>query len=193
MCDFFISHRSRPKHNRTRYRLFMQSRPSPVINERLALLVLAAVQFTHILDFMIMMPLGSQLMRVFEITPAQFSHLVAAYGLSAAVTGFLGGFVIDRFDRRHALLTLYAGFGLATLACALAPNYAALLGARILAGGFGGVAGLIVITSSTGHLIHFPWVGLLSAVCMILTVFLAARLRAVAPHASSPHVAPVSA
>jgi MFS transporter, DHA1 family, inner membrane transport protein len=123
----------------------MQSRPAPAINERLALLVLAAVQFTHIMDFMIMMPLGSQLMRVFAITPAQFSQLVASYGISAAITGFLGGFVVDRFDRRHALLTLYAGFSLATLACALAPNYAALLLARVLAGGFGGVAGSVVV------------------------------------------------
>jgi predicted MFS family arabinose efflux permease len=97
------------------------------------------------LDFMIIMPLGSQLMRVFAIDPAQFSHLVAAYGLAAAVTGFLGGFVLDRFDRRHALLVLYAGFGAATLACALAPNYAALLAARLLSGGFGGVAGSVVI------------------------------------------------
>jgi multidrug resistance protein len=123
----------------------MHSRPAIALNERLALLVLAAVQFTHILDFMIMMPLGSQLMRIFEISPAQFSHLVASYGISAATTGFLAGFVLDRFDRRHALLTLYGGFSLATLACALAPNYAALLIARVLAGGFGGVAGSVVI------------------------------------------------
>jgi DHA1 family inner membrane transport protein len=85
----------------------MQKGQSAVINERLALLTLAAVQFTHILDFMIILPLGSQLMRIFSITPAQFTHLTAAYGISAAVTGFLAGFVLDRFDRRHALLVLY--------------------------------------------------------------------------------------
>ena len=59
--------------------------------ERATLLTLGAVQFTHILDFMIMMPLGAQLMEVFKITPAQFSHLVAAYGFSAAVAGLAGG------------------------------------------------------------------------------------------------------
>ena len=90
--------------------------------ERATLLTLGAVQFTHILDFMIMMPLGASLMRVFNITPAQFSHVVAAYGISAGIMGFLGGFVLDRFDRKHVLLTLYAGFGLSTLACALAPS-----------------------------------------------------------------------
>jgi MFS family permease len=108
------------------------------VNERGLLAVLVAVQFTHIMDFMIMMPLGSHLMRVFEITPAQFSRLVAAYGITAAVAGFLGGFVLDRFDRKHALLTLYAGFGVATLGCALAPSYGFMLLARAAAGACGG-------------------------------------------------------
>lgn len=97
------------------------------------LLLLASVNFTHIMDFMIMMPLGAGLMRVFNITPGQFSLLVASYGFSAAVTGFLGGFVLDRFDRKSALLTLYAGFGLSTLACALAPTYGFLMAARLAA------------------------------------------------------------
>ena len=123
----------------------MQNKSAPISNERLALLTLAAVQFTHVLDFMIILPLGSQLMRIFSITPAQFTHLTASYGLSAAVMGFLAGFCLDRFDRRHALLVLYSGFGLATLACALAPSYGWLLLARLLAGGFGGVAGSVVV------------------------------------------------
>ncbi len=112
--------------------------------ERATLLTLGAVQFTHILDFMIMMPLGAQLMEVFKITPAQFSHLVAAYGFSAAVAGLAGGFVLDRFDRKRSLVFLYAGFGLATLACGLAPNHHALLIARLVAGAFGGLAGSMV-------------------------------------------------
>lgn len=113
--------------------------------ERVILLTLMAIQFTHVLDFMIMMPLGSHLMRVFSIDPAQFSHLVAVYGIAAALTGFAGGFVLDRFDRKHALLALYVGFGLATLSCALAPNYHALLIARFAAGAFGGVASSVVM------------------------------------------------
>jgi DHA1 family inner membrane transport protein len=112
--------------------------------ERATLLALGAVQFTHILDFMIMMPLGAQLMKVFNITPAQFTHLVAAYGLAAAVSGFAGGFLMDRFDRKRALLVLYAGFGLATLACGLAPTHHWLLAARLAAGAFGGLAGSMV-------------------------------------------------
>ncbi len=113
--------------------------------ERAILLTLAVVQFTHIMDFMIMMPLGSHLMRVFAITPAQFSYLVAAYGLTAAVSGFAAGFFIDRIERKRALLTLYTGFGLATLACALAPTYGTLLLARAGAGAFGGVASSVLM------------------------------------------------
>lgn len=116
------------------------------------LLTLGAVQFTHILDFMIMMPLGAQLMDVFNITPAQFTHLVASYGLAAAISGFAGGFVLDRFDRKRSLLVLYAGFGMATLACAVAPTHHALLVARLAAGAFGGLAGSMV-TAMVGDVI----------------------------------------
>ena len=120
--------------------------------ERAALLALGAVQFTHILDFMIMMPLGAQLMTVFAITPTQFSHLVAAYGIAAAVAGFAGGFVLDRFDRKRAIIVLYSGFGLATLACALAPTHTTLLLARLTAGAFGGLTGSMV-TAMVGDVI----------------------------------------
>lgn len=112
--------------------------------ERATLLTLAAVQFTHVLDFMIMMPLGSQLMAVFEIDPAHFTYLVASYGIAAAVAGLAGGFFLDRFDRKRSLVFLFAGFGLATLACALAPTHNTLMLARIAAGAFGGLAGSMV-------------------------------------------------
>ncbi len=115
------------------------------VPERTVLFTLAAVQFTHVMDFMIMMPLGANLMRVFGISPVQFSYLVAAYGLAAAVTGFLGGFFIDRLDRKKALLALYAGFGLATLGCAFAPNYHWLLVARLAAGAFGGASSSLIL------------------------------------------------
>lgn len=117
---------------------------APRLHERLLLFTLAAVQFTHIMDYMILMPLGSHLMRVFDISPAQFSRLVAAYSIAAAITGFIGGFLLDRYDRKRALLTLYTGFGLSTLACALAPTYHFLLVARFAAGAFGGLAGSVV-------------------------------------------------
>jgi predicted MFS family arabinose efflux permease len=85
------------------------------------LLTLAAIQFTHIVDFMIIMPLGPQFMRLFAIGPQQFGFMVSAYTFAAAASGFVAAFWIDRFDRRRALLWLYAGFIVATALCGVAP------------------------------------------------------------------------
>jgi predicted MFS family arabinose efflux permease len=103
------------------------------------LITLAGIQFTHILDFMIMMPLGPQFTRIFTITDAQFGLLVSAYTLAAGASGLLAATYLDKFDRKKLLLALYVMFGLATLACGLAPTYYALMVARVLAGIFGGV------------------------------------------------------
>jgi len=114
-------------------------------SERTLLLLLAAVQFTHILDFMVMMPLGQQLMRELSIGPAEFSHLVAAYTISAGVVGFLAAPFMDRYDRRNVLLITYAGFLLGTLACALSHTANQLLAARAVCGAFGGISGATVM------------------------------------------------
>jgi predicted MFS family arabinose efflux permease len=119
-------------------------KPEVPPGERSLVLILAAVQFTHIMDFMIMMPLGPQLMRVMLISPQQFGLLVSAYTLTAAVASLAVAFHTDRFDRRKMLLLLYVGFVLSTLLCGIAPGYATLLGARAIAGAFGGVAGATV-------------------------------------------------
>ncbi|PIQ23714.1 MFS transporter [bacterium (Candidatus Blackallbacteria) CG17_big_fil_post_rev_8_21_14_2_50_48_46] len=114
-------------------------------SERLLLLTLALIQFTHIVDFMILMPLGPQLMRLFSISPKEFGLLVSAYTFSAGICGFLSAFLVDRFDRKHILLVLYSGFILGTLACALAPSYPVLLVARVLTGSFGGILAAAVM------------------------------------------------
>lgn len=103
------------------------------------LITIAGIQFTHILDFMIMMPLGPQFTRLFGISDAQFGLLVSAYTLSAGVSGLAAATYVDRFDRKRLLLTLYGLFALATLACGLAPGYGFLMVARVAAGMFGGV------------------------------------------------------
>ncbi|MGH7172412.1 MAG: MFS transporter [Gemmataceae bacterium] len=107
--------------------------------EWLLLLVLSAVQFTHILDFVIMMPLGPQFKKDLHLSDQWFGFLVSAYAFSAALAGLLAAWFIDRFDRKTALMGLYAGFTMGTLCCAAAPNYALLLAARALTGAFGGV------------------------------------------------------
>jgi predicted MFS family arabinose efflux permease len=109
------------------------------------LLVLAAIQFTAIVDFLIILPLGPQYMRVFSITPGQFGVIVSAYAVSAGISGIATGLVLDRFDRKRALLTLYLGFTVGTLFCALAPTYHLLVAARLVAGAFGGVAGALIL------------------------------------------------
>ena len=101
--------------------------------------VLAMISFTHIMDFMVLMPLGPKLMNIFQITPKKFSLLVSVYSFAAGIFGFLGSLFFDRLDRKHALIGSYIGFLFGTLSCALAPNYYFLLLARALSGAFGGL------------------------------------------------------
>src|SRR5881394_1202365 len=115
------------------------------LNERLLLFVLAAIQFTTVVDFLIIMPLGPQYMRVFAINPGQFGLIVSAYAVSAGICGIAASFFLDRFDRKLALLSLYSGFTIGTLFCALAPTYPLLVAARVVAGAFGGVAGALIL------------------------------------------------
>jgi predicted MFS family arabinose efflux permease len=114
--------------------------------ERLLIFLLSAIQFTHILDFVIMMPLGPQLMRVFGIDAKEFALVVSSYTFSSSIFGFIGAFLIDRFDRKNAMLLVYSGFLLGTFLCALAPSYETLVGARVVAGAFGGVVNSLVFT-----------------------------------------------
>lgn len=114
--------------------------------ERLLLWMLASVQFTHIVDFMVMMPLGPRFTEAFSISDAQFGLLVSAYTLAAGASGLAASLFIDRYDRKRALLVLYGAFALATLACGLAPSYPAMLSARVAAGLFGGIIGALVQT-----------------------------------------------
>jgi len=114
--------------------------------EKLLLFVLACLNFTHIMDFMIMMPMGPQLMRFFSLSPQQFSFIVSAYSLSAGISGFLFSFWADRFPRKYILLVAYSGFVIGTIACGLAPTFTMLVIARTAAGMFGGVIGAQVLS-----------------------------------------------
>jgi predicted MFS family arabinose efflux permease len=132
------------------------------------LITLAGIQFTHILDFMIMMPLGPQFTDVFRITDTQFGWLVSAYTLSGGVAGLLASVYIDRFDRKKLLLALYGLFAVSTLACGLAWSYEALLSARIAAGVFGGVLAALSQTI-VGDVIPFERRG--RAMGLVMTSF----------------------
>jgi len=114
--------------------------------ERFFLFSLAGIQFTHILDFMIMMPLGPEFIRELHINTHQFGLLLSSYTFAAAIAGVFATYFIDRFERRVLLLSLYACFIIATLVCGLAPDYHSLFIARAFAGAFGGILGSLVQT-----------------------------------------------
>ena len=105
--------------------------------------ILAFLQFTVVLDFMILSPLGAMLMEELKVSPAQFGLVVSAYAFSAGLSGLLAAGFADKFDRKTLLLFFYAGFVLGTVLCGFAPTYGLLLGARTVTGLFGGVIGSI--------------------------------------------------
>lgn len=140
------------------------------------LLTLAGIQFTSILDFMIMMPLGPQFTQLFHISDAKFGLLVSAYTLAAGFSGLLASTYIDKVSRKTLLLMLYPLFALATLACGLASSYEFLMIARIAAGLFGGVL-MSLSQTIVGDVIPFERRG--RAMGIIMTSFSVATVLGV--------------
>ena len=114
--------------------------------ERMILIILASLNFTHILDFMIMMPLGNYLMPHFHISAQFFSWIVASYPVTACLSGLIAAFYVDQFDRKRVLLFAYAGFLIGTFCCGISPDQYFLMAARILTGFFGGLIGAQVLS-----------------------------------------------
>ena len=106
--------------------------------------VLAILQFTIVLDFMVLSPLSAILLDELSLTTSQFGLVVSAYAFSAGASGLLAAGFADKFDRKKLLLFFYTGFIIGTLLCGIAPNYEFLLMARIVTGLFGGVIGSII-------------------------------------------------
>src|SRR5215813_6014947 len=117
--------------------------------QKFIIAVLAFLQFTIILDFMIISPLGAMMMPTLHITPQQFGLAVSSYAFSAGVSGLSAAGFADRFDRKRLLLFFYCGFIIGTLLCALATTYPLLLAARIVTGLFGGVIGSVILAIAT--------------------------------------------
>jgi predicted MFS family arabinose efflux permease len=117
--------------------------------QALLIALLAFTQFTIILDFIIMSPLGAILMPSLDITAGQFGVAVSAYAFSAGISGILAAGFADRFDRKRLLLFFYVGFTLGTALCAAAQTYHVLLLGRIVTGLFGGVIGAVVLAIVT--------------------------------------------
>lgn len=117
--------------------------------EAFVIAILTILQFSIILDFMVLSPLGPILRPALQISPAQFGIVVAAYAISAGLSGLLAAGFADKYDRKKLLLFFYSGFIIGTLFCGLAPTYHLLLGARIFTGIFGGVIGSITFAIVT--------------------------------------------
>jgi len=107
--------------------------------QKFIIVLISLLQFTVILDFMVMAPLGAMLIRILKITPSQFGWVVSVYAFSAGIAGILAAGFADKFDRKKMLLFFYTGFVLGTILCGIAPDYYFLLVARMVTGIFGGV------------------------------------------------------
>jgi predicted MFS family arabinose efflux permease len=117
--------------------------------QKFMIAILAFIQFTVVLDFMIISPIGDILMKSLELTPKQFSIVVASYAFSAAVSGIVSAGFADKFDRKKFLMFFYAGFLVGTLFCGISTNYYGLLASRIVTGIFGGVISSISMAIMT--------------------------------------------
>lgn len=111
--------------------------------QKFAIFILAITQFTVILDFMVMSPLGDILMKSLDLKPSNFGFVVSAYAFSAGISGLLTAGFADKFDRKKLLLFFYIGFIAGTILCGVVTSYPLLLAARIVTGLFGGVIGSI--------------------------------------------------
>jgi len=146
------------------------------LSEWFLLLMLAALQFTVAVDFVIMMPLGPQLMRIFDINTPAFNLAVSAYAGAAGLSGICAALFLDRFDRKTALLTIYGGFTIGTLFCGLAPTYGTLVFARASAGCFGGIVGGISL-AIVGDLV--PEARRASAMGTVMSAFSVAQVAGI--------------
>jgi predicted MFS family arabinose efflux permease len=129
-----------------------QPKNSPVAftgYQKFIVAILALLQFTVVLDFMILSPLGDFLMKSLDISPAGFGLVVSSYAFSAGASGILAAGFADKYDRKKLLIFFYTGFIIGTFFCAMADSFWTLLAARIITGLFGGVIGAITMAIMT--------------------------------------------
>ena len=123
--------------------------PAFTFNQKIIIAILALLQFTVILDFMVISPLGDILMKTLDMTTSNFGFAVSAYAFSAGISGLLAAGFADKFDRKKLLIFFYTGFIIGTVFCALSSSYMMLLMARIVTGLFGGVIGSVSLAIVT--------------------------------------------
>ena len=122
--------------------------------EKIVVGLLALLNFTHILDFMIMMPLGNIMMPFWDLSTSEFALLVSGYSIAAFFSSFAAIFFADRFDRKRLLLFAYLGFLLGTCGCSVTYGFTSMLVMRVVTGLFGGLIGAQVL-SIVGDIIPY--------------------------------------
>lgn len=123
-----------------------QTPTPPPLSESRLLLLLGAVQFVNVVDFVMVLPLGPDFARALGIPAHQLGLVAGSYTAAAAVVGLLAASFLDRFDRRRALLVAMLGLVTGTLAGGFATGLGSMLFARVLAGTFGGPATSIAMS-----------------------------------------------
>ncbi|MBS7254560.1 MFS transporter [Flavobacterium branchiicola] len=123
--------------------------PAFTLHQKIIIAILALLQFTVILDFVVISPLGDILMKKLDMTTSDFGFAVSAYAFSAGISGLLAAGFADKFDRKKLLIFFYIGFIIGTVFCALSSSYHMLLMARIFTGLFGGVIGSVSLAIVT--------------------------------------------
>ncbi len=112
-----------------------------VKNEKFILYLLTFIWFCAIVDFLLMLPLGTEMMKIYHIQPKAYSLLIFAFSLSGGISSFLAAFYIDRYDRKTVLLIAFFFFAIGSILCSFAYTYHLMLFSRFFTGIFGGLLG----------------------------------------------------
>lgn len=119
------------------------------LSEGQLLLLLGAVHFVNVVDFVMVLPLGPDFAAALAIPTHQLGLVAGSYTAAAAVAGLFGASFLDRFDRRAALMVTMLGLVLGTAAGGAASGLSSMLLARVLAGAFGGPATSVAMSVLT--------------------------------------------
>lgn len=107
-------------------------------SEGMLLFILCAVQFVHIVDLMMVIPLGPDFATALDIPLDQLGWIGGAYTFAASLIGMVAAVYLDRYDRKRLLLVCLAGLTIMTGLGAVAWDFYSLVTIRFITGMFGG-------------------------------------------------------
>lgn len=110
-------------------------------NEKLILYLITFMWFCAIVDFLLMLPLGTAFMKLYNITPQQYSMLIAAFSLAGFLSSFTASLYVDKLDRKVVFITAFGMFAVGTTLCSFATTFELMLFSRFFTGLFGGLLG----------------------------------------------------